>query len=339
MGTKKFEIKTYESFSGPVVEFKKIVHDQNGNVLLISPGKENPNERGYNSFSIDLHEIEHGDEKFPIRKFTESIFIELLPDWINKSSFDLELNRIINKGEIAQDTIALSVKLICPRLNFVIETKRITISDISVQNPIKFKPLNLIDIVGKVEVQSELIRIKSSNPFNSTKAFSNLNVLSRNRSIAFFIDEIDDIGGTALPILPGDTKDKMFIIKNDTYGTEPPILIYHNQFKDFFNNGDDYKSVQLIMILVGIPYCDQLLKWIIFGNPNYEKKENKVIIKFIGEICDKREQELKEITDETDESKKREEYLKLSNSVFANIQSLGGGWKRMLFNIVQNEKK
>ena len=236
--------------------------------------------------------------------------------------------------------MALTVRLVCPKLNFVIESKRLSLSDISDRKPIKFKPFTLNDVIGKVEVQSELVRVKSSNPTTSTIAFSNLTVLSRNKTIAFYVDEIDDVGGTALPIIEGDTKDKMFTMKNlGNLGTEPPTLIYHKQFKTFFNNGDEYKTVQVIMIIIGMPYCEQLLKWIVYGNPNYEKKEHKVIIKFIGEICDKRENEFREITIETDEKKKTMEYLKLSNLIFENIQNMGYGWKKALYEIVQNEKK
>ena len=76
----------------------------------------------------------------------------------------------------------------------------------------------------------------------------------------------------------------------------------------------------------------------VFGKPDYEKKEHKIIIKFIGELCDKREKELEEITKEADEGKKSLEYLKLSSLIFENIQSVGPGWKKMLFNTIQKEK-
>lgn len=337
----KFDIKTYESFSAPVVEYKKKVYDKDGNALTISPGKENITERGYNSFTIDIHEIEGGDDnKTSIRKITESISIELLPDWVNRPGFESALPKIINKGETAKEVLALAIRLVCPKINFVIESKRLSIAEISDKKPIKFKQFNLNDVVGKVEVQSELVRVKSSNPTTSTIAFSNLTVLSRNKTIVFYVDEIDDVGGSALPITEGDTKDKMFVMKNlKKLGTEPPALVYHKQFKDFFNNGDKYETVQIIMVMIGMPYCEQLLKWIVYGNPNYEKKEHKVIIKFIGEICDKRENELKEITIETDEKKKTIEYLRLSNLIFENIQNMGYGWKKTLYEIVQNEKK
>ena len=91
----KFDIKTYESFSSPVVEYKKKVYDKDGNILTISPGKHDPTERGYNSFSIDIHEIEVTDDhKSSIRQMTESISIELLPDWVNKADFESYLPKI-----------------------------------------------------------------------------------------------------------------------------------------------------------------------------------------------------------------------------------------------------
>ena len=340
MGTQRFNIKTFESFTSPVIEYKKRVYDSTGSTLPISPGKVNPQERGENSFSIDIHEIiKEDDTKINIRKLTEEITIELIPDWVNKAGFESKLPKILNKGETPDETLALIVRLVCPKINFVLESRRILITDVSYNKPIKFKSFQLNDIVGKVEVQSELVRIKSSNPTNPTLAFSSLTILSKNRSIIFYIDEVDDVGGNALPIAPGDIKDKMFVMKNlKKLGGEPPRLIYNKQFEDFFNNGDDYKTVQIIMILIGLPYCEQLLKWIIYGNPDYEKKEHLVIIKFIGEICDKKESELELITKEANEGKKSEEYLQLSNSIFENIQNIGIGWKKLLYQIVKNEK-
>ncbi len=270
---------------------------------------------------------------------TDTISIELYPDWTNKSGFESKLPKLLNTGENPNEVLVLAIRLVCPKLNFVIESKRLLLNEILEKSPIKFSPFNLNDVVGKIEVQSELVRAKSSNPTSDTIAFSNLTILSRNRTISFYVDEVDDIGGAALPITPGDTKDKMFVMKNlKKLGTDPPTLIYHNQFKDFFNNGDKYLTVQAIMILVGQPYCEQLLKWLVFGKPDYEKKEHKIIIKFIGELCDKREKELEEITKEADEGKKSLEYLKLSSLIFENIQSVGPGWKKMLFNTIQKEK-
>ncbi|MDF3078640.1 MAG: hypothetical protein K0S09_2529 [Sphingobacteriaceae bacterium] len=339
MGSQKFEIKTYQCFTSPVVEYIKRVYDLSGNILPISPGKETPTARGYNSFSIDLHEIRRSDEgTIPLRELSLAIIIELLPDWVDRLKFESDLPKILNNGEDANSSLALTIRLVCPKLNFVIESRIISITDIYSKTPIKFHPFYLDDVVGKVEVQSELVRVKHTTPSGPTLAFSNLNILARNRSVSFFIDEVDDIGGTALPILPGDTKDKMFVIKNSSLTDGPPVLIYHKQFKDFFNNGDDYETVQAIMILIGLPYAEQLLKWVVYGNPNYEKKEHKALIKYIGELCEIREYELKSITEEADELKKRDEYLKLSACIFDAVQNVGSGWKKMLYNIVRNEK-
>ncbi len=340
MGSQKFNIETFESFLSPVIEYKKRVYDSNGNMLHISPGKAISTERGESSFSIDIHEINKEDDtKESIRTLTEEITIELIPDWVNKDGFESKLQKILNKGESPDETIALTIRLVCPKINYVIESKRVSITDIYYNKPIKFKPFQLIDVTGKVEVHSELVRIKSSNPTNPTIAFSNLTILSKNRIITFYIDEVDDIGGNALPITPGDIRDKMFLMKNSKkLSVDPPRLIYNKQFEAFFNNGDDYKTVQVIMVLIGLPYCEQLLKWIIYGNPDYEKKEHLVIIKFIGELCDKKESELELITKEVNEGKKTEEYLHLSNSLFENIQSMVTGKKKILYQIVKNEK-
>jgi len=341
MGVKKFDIKTYESFSGAVVEYKKMVFDKNGQLLTISPGKNSPTERGENSFSIDIHEIGEIDEnKKPLREITNSISIQLLPDWINKIDFESKLFSVINKGEAAEDSLALSIRIVCPKINYVIESKKIPIREISERKPIIFKTFNLDDIVEKIEVQSEIVRTKSSNQTIATVAFSSHTILSRNRTITFYVDEIAEIGGKALPIEPGDTKDKMFVMKNLKKLTQnPPVLIYHKQFKNFFNDGDKYETVQTLLLLIGQPYCEQLLKWIVFGSPDYEKKEHKAIIKFIGEICDKRESELEKVTKEDDHKEKILKYLELSNLLFENIQNVGSGWKKMLYRIIQNEKK
>lgn len=341
MGTKKFSIKTFESFTTPVVEFEKKVYDHDGNALLITPGKKEPTVRGFNSFSIDIHEIgEEEESKRPIREVTESITVELLPDWVNKKGFDDTVDNLLNKGEKADEILALEIQLVCPRINYVVESKRISLKAITEGKPIMFRSIDLNDVVGKVVVQSELIRTKNSNPISPHIAFSNLTVLSRNRSIAFYVDEVEDVGGNALPITPGETLDKMFAMKNmNPLGVEPPTLVYHKEFKDFFNNGDDYETVKCIMLLIGLPYCEQLLKWIVFGKPDYGKEEHQVIINLIGELCFYREKDMEEITNEADDDKKVQSYLKLSNLLFENVQGMGTGWKKMLRQIVENEKK
>lgn len=340
MGTQKFPIKTFESFSNAVVEFKKRIYDSKGNQLKISPGKANPFERGENSFSIDLHEIELEDSLMvELRRLTDSIQIELIPDWVSKAAFEEKLPKIINSGENSKDVLALAIRVVCPVLNLVLESKRVPIEDVNSGKPIKFKAISLNDVVEKVEIQSELVRVKNSNPTKSTIAFSTLTILAKNKTESIYIDEVKDIGDSALPIVPGDTKDKMFVMKNiHQFGVEPPRLIYHRQFESFFNNGDDLKTVQTLMILIGLPYCELLLKWIIYGNPNFEKKEHISIVKFIGELCDKKESELELIRKESNEAKKTEEYLKLSSLIFENIQGLGVGWKKMLLQLIKTEK-
>jgi len=96
MGIKKFDIRTYHSFKTPVVEFEKRIYDKDGNTMIITPGKDDPTIRGFNSLSIDIHEIGEDDEsKKPIRKVTDGISIELIPDWVNKVDFYEKVLKIL----------------------------------------------------------------------------------------------------------------------------------------------------------------------------------------------------------------------------------------------------
>ena len=106
----------------------------------------------------------------------------------------------------------------------------------------------------------------------------------------------------------------------------------------FLNNGDKYEAVKSIMILIGLPYCYELLKWIIFGKPDYLKEDHLVIIKLMGELCELREKDFEEITNEADNNKKMNDYLRLSSLLFKNVQDMGQGWKKMLGQIIVNEK-
>lgn len=342
MGTKKFGIKTFESFTSPVVEYIKKVYDEGDRSLPITPGSTEQMIRGYDSFSIDIHQISSEDEetKKPIRDLTRSIAIELIPDWVNIKSFENHIAKVINTNEDPNDVLCLAVRLVCPKINYVIESKRIPLTEISKKTPIKFQQIDLDDVVGKIEITSELIRTKGTNPSNSTIAFSNYTILSRNRTVSFFIDEIEDIGGNSLQIEPGDIKDKLFEMKNgEPLGVDPPKLIYHEDFKMFFNNGDDYNTVQAILILIGLPYCECLLKWIVFGKPNFAKDEHRVLIKFICELCETREKDFEDIASEADAEKKSKKYILLSSQLFSNIQKMGKGWKKMLNQIIQSEIK
>src|SRR6185503_19212924 len=111
MGTQKFNIRTYESFSTSVVEFRKRIYDNQNTELKISPGKANPFERGENSFSIDIHEIEAQDEtKNSLRKLTDTISIELIPDLVNKIGFEEKLSKVVNNGENPQEVLSLAIR-------------------------------------------------------------------------------------------------------------------------------------------------------------------------------------------------------------------------------------
>lgn len=341
MSTVHLDIKTFESFSGPVVEFKKRIYDQDGKPLLISPGKVNPYEKGGNSLSINIHEIDTGnDSKALLRDITESISIDVTPDWINKVSFENKLPDILNTDEEGNQVLALAVRLVCPKINFVIESLNISLADIYTNKPIRFKPFSLDDVVGKVELQSELLRVKSSNPSKPTVAFSSYTILSKNKPVSFYIDEIDDVGGNFLALIPSDDlRDRIFEFQDKNIGgSEIPKLLYNKQFKKFFNNGDNYKTVQAIMILIGLPYCERILQWAIFGKPNFDRKDHASAMKFIAEICDFKESDLETIW-KLDDARRKDEYLKYSGRLFENIQSLGSGWRKMLYQIVQDEKR
>jgi hypothetical protein len=340
MGTNKFGIKTFESFTGPVVEFEKRIFDGDNRPFVINPGKEDPTLRGFDSFSLDMHEVEHAGNTTKLRDFTNAISIELIPDWVNKQLFDSRIGSIINPKENPRDVLSLAVQLICPRINYVIECRRINFDDIQKRVPIKFANINLNDIVGKLEISSELIRSKGSNPIDPKLSHLSQTVISRNRTLSVYIDETEDIGSNSLQLKPRDTNDLMFELDNlNPLGIKPPELFYHEQFKEVFNNGDDYDTVQTIMILIGLPYCESILKWIVFGRPNYDLEENKVLIKFICELCDVREKDFQDLTSETNYEIKTQKYLRLSQTLFSSIQGLGKGWKKMLYQIVKNEEK
>ena len=172
MGVKKFGIKTYNFFQQPVVEYKKKVYDKDGHALHISPGKSNPEIRDFTSFGVDIHEIEGKEKSIPIRELTDSIAIELIPDWVDKDDFDETIRSIINESERPEEILRVAIRLVCPKLNYVIDSRKISLDHITEKKPIKFSSIDLNDVVDKVEVQSELIRVKNTNPRNSQLYFA-----------------------------------------------------------------------------------------------------------------------------------------------------------------------
>ena len=120
MSTQIFQIAPYKSFNKPVVEYEKKIYNNNGNNI-------DKFKRGYNSFSIDIHEIEEGE---PIRKKNPFIDIELTPDWCDKKNIHESIQEKINDGENPEDVISLSIRLICPKIKYVIQSINIPIDHI-----------------------------------------------------------------------------------------------------------------------------------------------------------------------------------------------------------------
>ncbi len=340
MGTHNFHIKTFRSFDSSVIDFSKRILDKDDNIMIISPGKTDPYSRNHNSNSISIHEIHDiNNNAINLRDFTESIKIELTPNFVNKKTFDTSILKILNANEDPYDTIAVSINATCPKLNYVIDSRTIPLKDIENMTSILIGPILLNDIVGKIEIESELIRIKNSNQGAYEIANSRYTILAINKTISVFIDEVEEIGGNSLVIEPANLGEKLFAFKNiNPLGIELPTLEYNEELKSYFSNGDKYKTVQAILMIIGYPYMENLLKWIIFGRPDFKKDSHLSVIKFISEICEKHEDEIEELNIESDLEIKLKGYFLLSNKLFENIQEISKTWKGIASNLITNEK-
>ena len=140
-------------------------------------------------------------------------------------------------------------------------------------------------------------------------------------------------------ILPTDLKKRLWGFNYEyPFGINIPELLYHKDLEEYFNNGDDYNSVKILMLMIGPIYCDKILRWILFGTPDFENPQHKAVISFIGDLCDTKESAFIAIADESDEHKVRK-YLELSDIIFKNIQVHNLNWKDFLTKIIKSEKK
>ena len=246
---------------------------------------------------------------------------------------------MLDKDEDPYEVLELSVRILCPSLSYVYEAKALSLKAIDDQKPIIFNDINLDDVKGNLRVSSELVRKKKHKPSNNPIAFSKYSVLAKNDSITFYVDETDVVGGNRLQIHPAETGNHMFRFKNSSKNSvRPPVLEYHKDFEAFFNAGDEFKSVQSILLLIGFPYLDRLLRWIVFGNPNFDDPEHMAIVKFIAELCEIKSSELQDLSYSGEENDKITKYLGLSDEIFMEIQTLQSGMKKMLYSIITSEK-
>ena len=72
--------------------------------------------------------------------------------------------------------------------------------------------------------------------------------------------------------------------------------------------------------------------------PNFSKQEHKGIIKFIAELCDTKESELEALCSSGNPKDKEQKYLSLSLLLFENVQDMGKGWKKYLYNLIKKEQ-
>lgn len=340
MGARKFRVQTYSRFNYPVVEFTKRVLNEKGEPLKINPGGQNEFERGVNTTSIDIHKIDCSESRFSyLREIATNIKLEVIPEWINENNFHSKLDGILFEGEIPEDTLMLNCRLWCPDINYVIESKLVSLSDVRENKPILFDNINLDDCTGRIEMTSHLIRKKGTSKLEFNRTNSKLAVIAENASITFYIDAVEKIGGNFLNIIPADTGQHMFHFRNETvYGGQSPELEYHKDFERYFNNGDDYNSIKIMMIFLGPLYGDKLLRWVLFGTIDFENPKHKAIVSFLGELCERKESFFVKAVDEVDE-KKIKYYFELSEALFKNIQVQNLNWRKFLEKMIKAEKE
>lgn len=339
MGSKKFAVQTYTRFNYPVIEFRKRILDDKNNSLKINPGGQDEYEKGVNSTSIDIHKIEDNGNKFTyLRELTSTVTVELIPEWINREDFNKKIKGILFEEESPEDALRMNVRIWCPEINYVIDTIMVDLEYINTGKPIIFNKIDLADSIGKIEINSNLVRTRGSNKHEFNRTNSKLSVIAKNADIVFYIDAIARIGGNFLNILPTDLKKHLFGFNNEfPFGTQIPELEYHKDLEEYFNNGDDYNSVKILMIMIGPIYCDKILKWILFGNPDFENPQHKAVISYIGDLCNMKESLFTAIADESEELKVRK-YSELSDIIFKNIQIHNLNWKDFLSKIIKTEK-
>ena len=108
-----------------------------------------------------------------MRELTSTISVELIPEWVNKVEFGKKIRNILFDEESPEDTLRLNVRIWCPEINYVINSIVIDLEYINQMKPIIFSQIDLADSVGKLEINSSLVRIKGSRKHESTGPVQN----------------------------------------------------------------------------------------------------------------------------------------------------------------------
>jgi len=332
MTTQRFNINTVKRSETPLVEFTK---------KIIFRGKEKTIEKGLNHTTIDIHEIETFDGIFyPIREYCNLIDLVLDPEWVSPYSIEI-LKDLVFEDEAIVDAVQLIVYLLCPATKEIISLKKFSINAIEGREEIVFKDIDLNDFKEKIEVHSNISRVKGHSVSDQLIADKKYFILNENKVISIYIDEVEAPGGDHLDIRSEDIGKYLFKLQDwqdDPYNH--PTFFYNSNFEKYIKGGDYYNSVKLFLMMSLVIFAEDNLKWILFGrNFNETDEYHRSVQEFLLKILDMKKSEFDEIIDIDNIEEKVTKYIELSQLLVDKIQVFNVSYKTLFKNFIDMELK
>lgn len=331
MTTQIFKINTIQKLDHPPIEFRKVI-------TLIPENRKI--EKGLSDLVIDLHHIEQREGEFILlRDKCKSININLIPEWANSAVKD-SLKEIIFDDEDLAEIVIVNIYLLALETRDVIDLKKLTISDIESKSEICFSNIDVNKYHGKIEVQSNISRIKGHASKNGLVADRKHFILGENKNISIYLDEVSSIGNNYLDIIPEDLGRLLFRIRDwQEPGTDHPQFLFNSEIEKYVKGGDYFLSIQNFLMMGLIIYSDFNLKWILFSENFSESDEYHLsILDYISKILDYKKAEILDIT-KLDIEDKLKEYLRLSKLLLEKIQDSSINYKMKMKEFIDNDLK
>jgi hypothetical protein len=331
MTTQKFKINTIQILDHPPIEFRKVI-------TLIPENRKL--EKGLNDLVIDLHQIEQREGEFiPLRDKCKYINLDLTPEW-TKSTVKDSLTKLIFNDEHLEEIVVLNVILLASDTRDVIDLKKLTIGDIESNSEICFSNIDVNKYHGKIEVQSNISRIKGHATKNGIIADRKHFILGVNKNITIYLDEVSSIGSNYLDIIPEDLGRLLFRIRDwQEPGIDHPQFLFNSEIEKYVKGGDYFLSIQNFLMMGLIIYSDFNLKWILFSENFSESDEYHLsIVDFISKILDYKKADILNLA-KLDIEDRLKEYFKLSKFLLEKIQDSNINYKTKMKEFIDNDLK
>jgi hypothetical protein len=286
---------------------------------------------------LNLYNYEVSDSFILVPRNYDLAIVKINISW--KKDFHLtSFSNLLADNENPTEVISFRLQIVCDKTRWCSEQKKIDLSAINKRSVFNFEiPLN--EVKGIIKIEGYITRENEAKGINISIPDSPLAILSTCKELSIQLDEIKDIGGEYLPILPGNTGDLAFEIAGKDNPFELPRILYSHDLKDYLTR-DDLDSVSSSIITGMFFFLEQYLKWFIFiCKIDSSDKYYNSLVELFSRYCSVPKEEIIEIVEKEKYSQDQTiKYLELSEKLYRGVQ-LQNKFKRELKNIYKSNSK